>query len=107
MVRRSAWFRPAYSTRGFQPTFQAGYFPHKEIHTWHEPLTKHVARRQDVTFAGWFTELRELAGDRWSEVADQAPTIRGLGRRRDTATSTLHGWLNLAAENNGMSKPTA
>jgi hypothetical protein len=38
-------------------------------------LTKAVARRQDQTFADWFAELRELAGDRWAEVADQAPTV--------------------------------
>jgi hypothetical protein len=38
-------------------------------------LQKAVARRQDVTFSDWFTELRELAGDRWPDVADQAPTV--------------------------------
>ncbi|MGQ0445899.1 MAG: hypothetical protein ACT4O2_12435 [Beijerinckiaceae bacterium] len=38
-------------------------------------LQKHVARRQDETFANWFAELRELAGERWADVADQAPTI--------------------------------
>jgi hypothetical protein len=38
-------------------------------------LSKAVARRQDVTFADWFAELRELAGDRWPDVADQAPTV--------------------------------
>jgi hypothetical protein len=37
-------------------------------------LQKHVARRQDQTFADWFAEL-ELAGERWPDVADQAPTI--------------------------------
>src|SRR5438132_14341082 len=34
-------------------------------------LQKHVARRQDQTFADWFAELRELAGERWADVADQ------------------------------------
>jgi len=38
-------------------------------------LQKHVARRQDETFANWFAELRELAGEHWADVADQAPTI--------------------------------
>jgi hypothetical protein len=38
-------------------------------------LTKHVARRQEQTFTDWFAELRELAGDRWHDVADQAPTV--------------------------------
>jgi hypothetical protein len=27
-------------------------------------LQKHIARRQDQTFADWFAELRELAGER-------------------------------------------
>lgn len=39
-------------------------------------LQKHVARRQDQTFADWFAEFKELtAGERWADVADQAPTI--------------------------------
>jgi hypothetical protein len=38
-------------------------------------LQKHVARRQDQTFADWFAELKELAGERWADVADQAPTV--------------------------------
>jgi hypothetical protein len=38
-------------------------------------LQKHVARRQDQTFADWFAELKDLAGERWADVADQAPTI--------------------------------
>jgi hypothetical protein len=38
-------------------------------------LTKHVARRQEQTFTDWFAELRELAGDRWPDVVDQAPTV--------------------------------
>jgi hypothetical protein len=37
-------------------------------------LTKHVARRQDQTFADWFAELRELAGENWPSVCEQAPT---------------------------------
>ncbi len=50
-------------------------------------LQKHIARRQDQTFADWFAELRELAGERWADVADQAPTVCGLGRRRDAGAS--------------------
>jgi hypothetical protein len=38
-------------------------------------LTKPVARRQEQTFADWFAELKELAGERWPDVADQAPTV--------------------------------
>jgi hypothetical protein len=48
-------------------------------------LQKHVARPQDLTFADWFAELRELAGERWADVADQAPTFTRFGaavRRR-------------------------
>jgi hypothetical protein len=41
-------------------------------------LTKHVARRQEQTFADWFVELHEMAGDRWPDVADQAPTVSGI-----------------------------
>jgi hypothetical protein len=36
-------------------------------------LQKHVARRQDQTFADWFAELRDLAGESWPEISDQAP----------------------------------
>jgi hypothetical protein len=35
-------------------------------------LQKHVARRQDQTFADWCAEIRDLAGERWPEVSDQA-----------------------------------
>jgi hypothetical protein len=38
-------------------------------------LTTHVARRREQAFADWFAELRELAGDRWPDVADQTPTV--------------------------------
>ena len=38
-------------------------------------LTKHVARRQDESFADWCVEIRELAGERWPEFSDQAPTL--------------------------------
>jgi hypothetical protein len=48
-------------------------------------LQKHVARRQDQTFADWFAELREQAGERWADVADQAQRSMRFGaavRRR-------------------------
>ena len=45
------------------------------LHTLTRALQRHVARRQDQTFADWFAELRELAGERWADVADQAPTV--------------------------------
>jgi hypothetical protein len=37
-------------------------------------LQKHVIRAQAATFADWFSELRELSGERWAEVSEQAPT---------------------------------
>jgi hypothetical protein len=43
-------------------------------------LQKHVARRQDQTFADWFAELRELAGERWAVWA-------GLPIRRDAGVA--------------------
>jgi hypothetical protein len=59
-------------------------------------LQKHVARRQDQTFADWFAEFRELAGERWADVADQAPTIYAVwGRRCDASASALHGGTNV------------
>ena len=36
-------------------------------------LQKHIASAQ--TFADWFAELKDLAGERWADVADQAPTV--------------------------------
>ncbi len=36
-------------------------------------LTKHVARRQEQTFADWCVEARDLAGERWPDFSDQAP----------------------------------
>ena len=38
-------------------------------------LQKHIGRRQDQTFADWCAEIRELAGERWPEFSDQAPTL--------------------------------
>jgi len=34
----------------------------------------HIIKPQQESFADWFAELCELAGDRWPEVSDQAPT---------------------------------
>jgi hypothetical protein len=47
---------------------------------------RNTLRRQDQTFADWFAELRELAGERWADVVDQAPTIYAVwaaARRRN------------------------
>jgi hypothetical protein len=45
----------------------------KEFSTMTRAIQKHIARRQDQTYADWFAELRELAGESWAAVADQAP----------------------------------
>jgi hypothetical protein len=41
-------------------------------------------------------ELRELAGERWADVADH--DLRGLGRRGDARPGALHGGIDTAAE---------
>jgi hypothetical protein len=38
-------------------------------------LQKQLIRVQAQTFADWCAEVRDLAGERWPEVADQAPTL--------------------------------
>ena len=53
-------------------------------------LQKHVARRQDQTFADWFAELRELAGERWADVADQAPTVYAVWGGGATPAQALY-----------------
>jgi hypothetical protein len=61
-------------------------------------LMKHVARRQEQTFADWCIEVRDRAGERWPDFSDQAPTLCRLGRRRDTAASPLHGGAHSPTE---------
>ena len=53
-------------------------------------LQKHVARRQDQTFADWFAELRDLAGERWADVADHAPTIYAVWGGGGTPAQALY-----------------
>jgi hypothetical protein len=38
-------------------------------------LQKQLIRVQAATFADWCAEVRDLAGERWPEVSDQAPTL--------------------------------
>jgi hypothetical protein len=49
--------------------------PIRKIHMARTTLTKHVARRQEQTFADWCVEVRDLAGERWPDFSDQAPTL--------------------------------
>ncbi len=53
-------------------------------------LQKHVARRQDQTFADWCAEVRDLAGERWPEVSDQAPTLYAVWGGGATPQQALH-----------------
>ena len=53
-------------------------------------LQKHIARRQDQTFADWFAELKELAGERWRASADQAPTIYAVWGDGATPAQALY-----------------
>jgi hypothetical protein len=64
-------------------------------------IQKNIARRQEQTFADWFAKLRELAGDRWPDVADQAPTVYAVGWRRDAAAGFLHGGAHSPAKGSG------
>ena len=38
-------------------------------------VTKHVARRQELNYADWLAEVRDLAGENWPAVAQQAATL--------------------------------
>jgi len=56
-------------------------------------LTKHVARRQEQTFADWCVEVRDLAGERWPVFQMR---FGEAARRRNKPS---HGWAHSAAEN--------
>jgi len=53
-------------------------------------LTKHVARRQDQNLADWCAEIRELAGERWPEFSDQAPTLYAVWGGGSTSAQALY-----------------
>ncbi|MCI0540183.1 MAG: hypothetical protein L0Z50_33680 [Verrucomicrobiales bacterium] len=54
-------------------------------------LQKHAGlRRQDTNFVDWFLDLRELAGDRWYDVADQAPTAFAIWAGGATVPQALY-----------------
>jgi hypothetical protein len=63
-------------------------------------LQKH---RGGITFADWFAELRELAGERWADVADQAPTAFAVwGGGATPAQALYNGGINSPAEGSGV-----
>ena len=53
-------------------------------------MTKHVVRRLEETFVDWFAELRELAGERWPELSEQAPTSFAIWVGGATPARALH-----------------
>jgi hypothetical protein len=53
-------------------------------------LQKQLIRLQSVTFADWCAEVRDLAGERWPEVSDQAPTLYAVWGGGATPQQALH-----------------
>jgi hypothetical protein len=53
-------------------------------------VTKHVARRQETTFADWLMEVRDLAGEQWPAVAEQSPTLYAVWGGGATPAQALH-----------------
>jgi hypothetical protein len=53
-------------------------------------LQKQLIRVQAQTFADWCGEVRDLAGDRWPEVSDQAPTLYAVWGGGATPHQALH-----------------
>ena len=51
---------------------------------------KQVARRQDVAFADWLAELRNLAGEQWPAVADNSLTLYAVWGSGATPAQALH-----------------
>jgi hypothetical protein len=53
-------------------------------------MTKHLIKRQEISFADWYAELREISGDRWGEISDQAPTCFAIWVDGGTPQQCLH-----------------
>ena len=53
-------------------------------------LQKHIIRAQAATFADWCADVRDLAGERWAEVSDQAPTLYAVWGGGATPQQALH-----------------
>jgi len=49
-----------------------------------------LIRAQSLTFSDWCTEVRELAGERWPEVADQCATLYAVWGGGATPAQALH-----------------
>jgi hypothetical protein len=53
-------------------------------------LSKQLIRVQPSTFADWCIEIRDLAGERWAEVSDQAPTLYAVWGGGATPAQAFH-----------------
>jgi hypothetical protein len=53
-------------------------------------LQTKLIRVQAATFADWCAEVRDLAGERWPEVADQCATLYAVWGGRATPQQALH-----------------
>ncbi len=53
-------------------------------------LQKQLIRVQSLTFADWCAEVRDLAGERWPEVADQCATLYAVWGGGATPAQALH-----------------
>jgi hypothetical protein len=53
-------------------------------------LQKHIIRAQPQTFADWCDEVRDLAGERWPDVADQCPTLYAVWGGGATPQQAIH-----------------
>jgi hypothetical protein len=54
-------------------------------------LQKQLICVQAATFADWFAELRHLAGQRWPDGSDQAPTAYAVWAQASIRHEAKHG----------------
>ena len=53
-------------------------------------LQTKLIRAQSLTFSDWCAEVRDLAGERWPEVADQCATLYAVWGGGATPAQALH-----------------
>jgi hypothetical protein len=53
-------------------------------------LQTKIIRAQSLTFSDWCAEVRDLAGERWPEVADQCATLYAVWGGGATPAQALH-----------------
>jgi hypothetical protein len=54
------------------------------------PIGPDIVTRQQMTFADWCAEVRELADEQWPEVSDQCPTLYAVWGGGATPHQALH-----------------